>query len=273
MASKPAPGLTLKIERVPHGWRATVTLGLLGGAAAVSTMGIDDRETNRHYEPSPAAALHRAVVAANQVLQSPQVLALLPPQVTTALAVTRDLARIAKRGLLDRSINGRKLWEGFHGAFRQLARGLSDVATGKGGGAVMGGERLQLVDHTGCIVGALPDAFRRRHQQAVQANRPIIGPQGRGVRSPGRLPIGPQGGVMPGLGPIPGFPPPSPAQNPYATDPWAPFAQPNQQQTPAFNATPSEQPTPAYAPSYPGEPPAPMSDEEFERVFGMPEDA
>lgn len=271
------PGLFLSFERIPNGWRAKLGFRLSNQFSDMRVSGEATDDEPNCVHPS-AQALHRAVVLANQLLTNPNVVALMPPQVQVALQVTRELARAAKRGVLDRTVNGKKLWEHFHGVFRKIARGLADAGSNRPTGAVMGGERLQLCDMSGCV------GFRPPHK-GHHDNRSRERARGRTPAAPQQtmptMPIGPTGGPMPGMGPIPGFPPggsPSPTSGPYALNPWAPFPQPNQWQAPGMTAPNpppsmySQPPVPPPAETAHGVPPAPMTDEEYERAFGMPDE-
>jgi len=253
------PGLYLTFKRIPNGWRASLHLKLNNNTTSdITVSGNADDD-----DGSASQALHRAVAAANQVMQSPALVALMPPQVTLALQATREIARAGKRQVLDKVINGKKLWDHFTGVFHDLARGLSDVAHGRGGGAVMGGDRVQLVDRTGCMGSRITD-----HRK----NAGPLGNFGRFVAPPAHGASGTRGPA--GMQPLPGFPPygsPPFSQNPYAQNPWAPFAQPNAWQTPNMQVPPP--------PTYPAPPPPdmstpegvppPMTDAEYEAAFGL----
>lgn len=118
------------------GWRATISINVTDGGTGLKMAGTDEGTDGG----GPAVALARAVKLAEQIIRTPELANLLPPGTVPAISAVRTIAASAKRGILKKAIQGKKLWEHFSGPFKKLAKSL---VAGDRGAAVMG---LQISD-------------------------------------------------------------------------------------------------------------------------------
>lgn len=138
-------GVYVDFRRTPDGWRAELRFKLTDGQNQIRVSG-DDAGLEEH-EAGPGAALARAAAVARMVTENPLMANVLPPGSVAAVSAARALAKAAKRGILDRPINGKPLYQHFTGAWRKLATGLRNAARGGGGAPPqLAGGPLQLAD-------------------------------------------------------------------------------------------------------------------------------
>ena len=87
--SAPAPRtVAFRARRTPDGWEGTITLPSAGGAATATVTALG---------PTKSSAMSRATGLAQQVMSSPLVKALIPPQAALAIKAAGALAKVGPR--------------------------------------------------------------------------------------------------------------------------------------------------------------------------------
>jgi hypothetical protein len=214
------PGIWIQFTRTPNGWRASIHFKLTNLFTEMKVSGLEAPGAG------PSDALQKAVAAAN-VLAAPAMLALMPPGTAETLATVSMLADAGKAGSLSALHQGKKLWHHFTGAFKSLAKNLADASDGRDP-SMMGGTPIMLM---GCR------SMGSDHRSFMPANLAIH-----------RAALAPVATLN--TNPFASLPPPA---NPFAQNPWAPFATPNASQSPAAMAPPDIAPPPD-ATNYDGTP-------------------
>lgn len=221
------PGVWVKFERIPQGWKANIRLRLKHGSdVSVSGVGGD--------EPGGASdALLRAGTLAFNLSQDPVMQLLLPPGASQAILATKIIADASKGGILKAEHAGKSLWKHFTGAWKSIAKGLDDQAQSAGCGAIMGGQPTRICEAnttpslaSAAVMGVLMGAIARRRPATFLSRLA----QSR-TNPYASMPL---------------------SANAQATNPWAPFPVPNPGQSPAALAPPTTIPPPAA----PGEDPS-----------------
>lgn len=228
--SNSKPGISVRFERTPKGFKASLRFHLRHHVtdhhpADITVMGFADGASSEDSNATAAHALRSALAVADMTLSNPAMQLLLPPGTMQTIAITKALADAAPKGALAIEHAGKSLWSHFTGGMKKLAKGLSSV---DGCGALMGGEPIALVG-----MKRPPHNFTTRASALAHMSTQAFNRAGTMVTNP--------------------YASVNPSANPYATNPWAPFPVPNQAQSPAPMATPDLAP-PADATNYDGTP-------------------
>lgn len=80
--------VSFRAKRVPDGWEGTITLPSTGGAASATVTA---------KGPTKSSAMSRATGLAQQVMSSPIVKALIPPQAMLAVKAAGALAKVGPK--------------------------------------------------------------------------------------------------------------------------------------------------------------------------------